>query len=48
MTHGRTDCYGRSAREITLKCRTDTAIQKEYVAHGGVLHYVLRDLATAG
>src|SRR6056297_671926 len=32
-------------KEITLKCRIDTAIEKEYVEHGGVLHYVLRDLA---
>ena len=32
---------------ITLKCRIDTAIDKEYVEHGGVLHYVLRDLANA-
>jgi aconitate hydratase len=32
---------------ITLKCRIDTAIEKEYVEHGGVLHYVLRDLAGA-
>ncbi|MGP9790021.1 aconitate hydratase AcnA [Roseinatronobacter sp. NSM] len=30
---------------ITLKCRIDTGIEKEYVEHGGVLHYVLRDLA---
>ena len=34
-------------KEITLKCRIDTAIEKEYVEHGGVLHYVLRDLAAA-
>ncbi|WP_430449054.1 aconitate hydratase AcnA [Rhodophyticola sp.] len=34
-----------STREIQLKCRIDTAIEKEYVEHGGVLHYVLRDLA---
>ncbi|QYX57908.1 aconitate hydratase AcnA [Roseovarius sp. SCSIO 43702] len=34
-----------SEKEITLKCRIDTAIEKEYVEHGGVLHYVLRDLA---
>jgi aconitate hydratase len=34
-------------KEITLKCRIDTAIEKEYVEHGGVLHYVLRDLASA-
>ncbi|MBN2905912.1 MAG: aconitate hydratase AcnA [Rhodobacteraceae bacterium] len=35
-------------KTITLKCRIDTAIEKEYVEHGGVLHYVLRDLARAG
>ncbi|RKF13974.1 aconitate hydratase AcnA [Roseovarius spongiae] len=34
-----------STKEITLRCRIDTAIEKEYVEHGGVLHYVLRDLA---
>jgi aconitate hydratase len=34
-------------KEITLKCRIDTAIEKEYVEHGGVLHYVLRNLARA-
>jgi len=36
-----------TTREIALKCRIDTAIEKEYVEHGGVLHYVLRNLATA-
>ncbi|GAA6149641.1 aconitate hydratase AcnA [Pseudooceanicola nitratireducens] len=36
-----------STKEITLKCRIDTAIEKEYIEHGGVLHYVLRDLAKA-
>jgi aconitate hydratase len=30
---------------IKLKCRIDTAIEIEYVEHGGVLHYVLRNLA---
>jgi aconitate hydratase len=34
-------------KTIQLKCRIDTAIEKEYVEHGGVLHYVLRDLAKA-
>jgi aconitate hydratase len=34
-----------SVRTITLKCRIDTAIEVEYVEHGGVLHYVLRNLA---
>jgi aconitate hydratase len=34
-----------STKEITLKSRIDTAIEIEYVEHGGVLHYVLRNLA---
>ncbi|MDJ1009512.1 MAG: aconitate hydratase AcnA [Paracoccaceae bacterium] len=33
--------------EIELKCRIDTAVEKEYVENGGVLHYVLRNLAKA-
>jgi aconitate hydratase len=32
-------------KNIMLKCRIDTAIEIEYIEHGGVLHYVLRDLA---
>ncbi|WP_128254014.1 aconitate hydratase AcnA [Falsirhodobacter deserti] len=32
-------------KEIQLKCRIDTAIEIEYVQNGGVLHYVLRNLA---
>ncbi|MEL7253340.1 MAG: aconitate hydratase AcnA [Pseudomonadota bacterium] len=32
-------------KKITLKCRIDTAIEVEYIEHGGVLHYVLRNLA---
>jgi aconitate hydratase len=34
-------------KTITLKCRIDTAIEIEYIEHGGVLHYVLRNLAAA-
>ena len=34
-------------KEIMLKCRIDTAIEVEYIEHGGVLHYVLRNLAQA-
>ena len=34
-----------STKEIMLKCRIDTAIEIEYIEHGGVLHYVLRNLA---
>jgi aconitate hydratase len=32
---------------ITLKCRIDTGVEIEYIENGGVLHYVLRDLAGA-
>jgi aconitate hydratase len=34
-------------RTIRIKCRIDTEIEIDYVEHGGVLHYVLRDLAGA-
>ncbi|MEM7268517.1 MAG: aconitate hydratase AcnA [Pseudomonadota bacterium] len=33
--------------EITLKCRIDTEVEIEYIENGGVLHYVLRNLAKA-
>ncbi|MEM9638084.1 MAG: aconitate hydratase AcnA, partial [Pseudomonadota bacterium] len=36
-----------SVKDIMLKCRIDTAIEIEYIEHGGVLHYVLRNLAQA-
>ena len=36
-----------SARTIELRCRIDTAVEIEYVENGGVLHYVLRNLARA-
>jgi aconitate hydratase len=36
-----------TTKTIQLKCRIDTGIEKEYVEHGGVLHYVLRNLAKA-
>ncbi|MFE3835496.1 aconitate hydratase AcnA [Pseudogemmobacter sonorensis] len=32
-------------KTIQIKCRIDTAIEIEYVENGGVLHYVLRNLA---
>ena len=32
---------------IRLKCTIDTAIKIEYLEHGGVLHFVLRNLAKA-
>jgi aconitate hydratase len=36
-----------TVHEVSLKCRIDTAIEIEYIEHGGVLHYVLRSLAAA-
>ncbi len=36
-----------TVRVIPIKCRIDTEIEIEYVEHGGVLHYVLRNLAKA-
>ena len=38
---------GRHGQRHQLKCRIDTAIEIEYIEHGGVLHYVLRNLAAA-
>ncbi|WP_170414430.1 aconitate hydratase AcnA [Ruegeria atlantica] len=35
-------------KTITLKCRIDTAPEIEYIENGGVLQYVLRNLAKAG
>lgn len=37
----------KGSREIELLCRIDTEVEIEYVKHGGVLHYVLRNLANA-
>ena len=34
-----------SVKEISLKCRIDTEVEIEYIENGGVLHYVLRNLA---
>ena len=36
-----------SEREIGLLCRVDTEVEAEYVCNGGVLHFVLRNLAKA-
>ena len=38
---------GGMTRTIILKCRIDTEVEIEYVENGGVLHYVLRNLAKA-
>ncbi|MGR3713802.1 MAG: aconitate hydratase AcnA [Shimia sp.] len=34
-----------TTKSITLKCRIDTEPEIAYIEHGGVLHYVLRNLA---
>ena len=36
-----------TVKNIEIKCRIDTEIEIEYIEHGGVLHYVLRNLAKA-
>ncbi|WP_224824501.1 aconitate hydratase AcnA [Cognatishimia sp. MH4019] len=36
-----------TVKEITLKCRIDTEVEIDYIENGGVLHYVLRNLAPA-
>ena len=36
-----------SEKTITLKCRIDTEVEIDYIENGGVLHYVLRNLARA-
>ena len=33
-----------SSEDVTLLCRIDTADEVEYYRHGGILHYVLRNL----
>ena len=34
-----------SSQEISLLCRIDTENEVDYYRHGGILHYVLRQLA---
>ena len=46
LNAGRTMGDG-TVKDIKVKCRIDTAIEIEYIEHGGVLHYVLRNLAAA-
>ena len=36
-----------TVKTIQIKCRIDTAIEIDYVENGGVLHYVLRNLAAS-
>ena len=35
------------SRLTEAKCRIDTEVEKTYVENGGVLHYVLRNLANS-
>ncbi len=34
-------------KTVTLKCRIDTEVEIDYIKNGGVLHFVLRNLAAA-
>ena len=34
-----------SSKDVSLKCRIDTADELDYYRHGGILHYVLRSMA---
>ena len=43
----RIDYADGASKEIRLLCRIDTGVEKTYVENGGVLHYVLRNLAEA-
>ena len=36
---------GRPVQHVPLVCRIDTLDELEYFRHGGILHYVLRQLA---
>jgi aconitate hydratase len=36
-----------ATRKLSLQCRIDTLDEVEYFRHGGILHYVLRNLAAA-
>jgi len=38
---------GGTSQKISLLCRIDTLDEVEYFRHGGILHYVLRNLAAA-
>ncbi|MGM0585497.1 MAG: aconitate hydratase AcnA, partial [Pseudomonadota bacterium] len=44
---GRIERPDGSSEEIDLRCRVDTEVELDYVRNGGVLHFVLRDLARA-
>ena len=36
-----------SSQNVTLRLRVDTAIEVEYLRHGGILPYMLREMLTA-
>jgi aconitate hydratase len=36
-----------STKQLDLLCRIDTANEVDYYRHGGILHYVLRNLSSA-
>ena len=48
MTVPMTITYGDgSTKQVDLLCRIDTANEVDYYRHGGILHYVLRNLSSA-
>jgi aconitate hydratase len=36
-----------AVRPVPIQCRIDTLDELEYLKNGGILHYVLRNLAAA-
>jgi aconitate hydratase len=36
-----------TVRQVAIQCRIDTLDELEYLRNGGILHYVLRNLAAA-
>jgi aconitate hydratase len=36
-----------TVRSVPIRCRIDTLDELEYLKNGGILHYVLRNLAAA-
>ena len=45
QVHGFIKYADGQEKEIKLRCRIDTDMELEYIENGGVLHYVLRNLA---
>ena len=46
LLHIHAKAHGRPRKEFTAKVRIDTPQEIEYYEHGGILQYVLRQLAS--